>query len=94
MRIQFREEERSYILDNPETDLLLTEIGLSLVEEFSVSDGVISVEATEAETQEFLAELRYAFIWKLQRVAEPVILRGLARRLLPDYNDIAPPTDC
>ena len=28
MRIEFKEEERNYIIDNPETDLLLTEVGM------------------------------------------------------------------
>ena len=74
MRFQFKEEERNYIVDNPETDLLLTQVGLRLVARFSASGGVISVEATEAEGQEFLAELRHKLFCKIERVAEPAIL--------------------
>jgi hypothetical protein len=88
MRIEFKEEERNYIVDNPETDLLLTEVGMRLVDRFSASGGVISVEASETEVQEFLAELRAEFIRKIYRVTQPAILTGLARRLLPDHEDM------
>ena len=93
MRIEFKEEERNYIVDNPETDLLLTEVGMSLVDRFGVSGGIILVEATETEIQRFLDELRDEFIRKVNRVVQPSILRGLARRLLPDYDDITSLTD-
>ena len=93
MRIEFKEEERNYIIDNPETDLLLTEVGMNLVDGFGVSGGVVLVEATETDIQRFLDELRNEFIRKINRVARPSILRGLARRLLPDYDDIASLTD-
>jgi CRP-like cAMP-binding protein len=86
MRIEFNEEERNYIVDNPETDLLLTEVGMALVDKFSSTGVVISVEVTETEVQEFLDELREEFVRKINRVAQPAILRGLARRLLPDYD--------
>jgi hypothetical protein len=92
LRIEFKEEERNYIVDNPETDLLLTEIGMRLVERFSADGGAVSVEATETELQKFLAELREEFVWKINRVAQPSILRGLARRLLPDYQELTPLT--
>ena len=93
MQIQFKEVERNYIVDNPETDLLLTEVGMRLVERFSESGRAVSVEATETEIQQFLAELREEFVWKINRVAQPTILRGLARRLLPDYEDLTMLTD-
>jgi hypothetical protein len=32
LRIEFKAEERNYIVDNVETDLLLTEVGMRLVE--------------------------------------------------------------
>ena len=88
MRIEFNEEERNYIVDNPETDLLLTEVGMTLVDKFSSTGVVISVEATETEVQEFLDELREEFVRKINRVAQPAILRGLACRLLLDYDSI------
>ena len=93
MRIEFNEEERNYIIDNPETDLLLSEVGMNLVDRFDVSGGVILVEATEREIQRFLDELRNEFIRKINQVVRPSILRGLARRLLPDYDDITSLTD-
>jgi len=93
MRIEFKEEERNYIVDNPETDLLLTEVGMSLVDKCGGSGGVISVEATETEIQRFLDELRDEFIRKINWVVYPSVLRGLARRLLPDYTHITPQTD-
>jgi hypothetical protein len=88
MRIEFKEEERNYIVDNPETDLLLTGVGMSLVDRFAVSGEVISVEATETEHQKFLDELKDEFIRKIHRVEQASILEGLARRLLPDYAHI------
>jgi hypothetical protein len=93
MRIEFKEEERHYILDDPETDLVLTEVGMRLVDGFGVSGGVILVEAPEREIQMFLDELRGEFIRKIHRIARPSLLRGLARRLLPDYDDITSLTD-
>ena len=64
-----------------------------LVDRFGVSGGVILVEATETEIRRFLDELKGEFIHKINRVGQPSILRGLARRLLPDYDDIALLTD-
>ena len=81
------------MVDNPETDLLLTEVGMSLVDRFGVSGGIILVEATETEIQRFLDELKIQFIRKINRVVQPSILRGLARQLLPDYDDITSLTD-
>ena len=89
MRIEFTSEERSYIVDNFETDLVLTRVGMSLVEKVGATGEMISVEATDAEIQEFLDELWGEFIRKINRVANPIILRGLARRLLPDYARIS-----
>jgi hypothetical protein len=66
---------------------------MSLVDRFGVSGGIILVEATETEIQRFLDELRDEFIRKINRVVQPSILRGLARRLLPDYDDITSLTD-
>ncbi len=94
MHIHFTEAERRYILDDHETDLVLTEVGLRLVDRFDASSGVISVEANEVEEREFLAELRHEFVQKIERVAKPELLRGLARRLLPDYPAIASATGC
>ena len=91
MRIEFEEEERNYIVENPETDLLLPEVEMSLVDGFGASGGIISVEATKMEIQKFLTELRGEIIRKGNRVSQPSILRGLARRLLPDYDDINSP---
>jgi len=93
MRIEFKEEERDYIVNNPETDLLLTEVGMSLVDARSGNGAVISVEATGTETQRFLDELRDEFNRKINRVVHPSLLRGLARRLLPDYAHVASQTD-
>jgi hypothetical protein len=53
---------------------------MRLVEMFSASGGAISVEAPEKEIQNFLAELREEFVGKINRVAQPSILRGIARR--------------
>ena len=93
MRIEFTEQERNYIVANPETDLLLTEVGISLVERVAARGEMISVEAADVEIQQFLAELRGEFVRKINRVPQPSILRGLARRLLPDYDHIAQQPD-
>jgi hypothetical protein len=88
MHMHFSEAERGYIVDNPETDLLLTQVGLRLVDGFTASNGVVLVEANEAEEREFLAELKSEFVRTIDRVAKPEVLHGLVLRLLPDDEDI------
>ena len=83
MILQFTEKERNYIVNNPETDLLLTEVGMRLIEK--VGD-LMTIEATEAEFEEFAAELRYTLTEKVQQNGEVETLRRLARRLLPEYH--------
>ena len=85
MTLQFTEEERNNIVNNPGTDLLLTEVGMRLVD---AAGDVISIKATEKEAEEFFEELRYTCNEKGDRITEVESLRELARRLLKTHSDL------
>jgi len=88
MALIFTEEERDYIVNNHETDLVLTEVGISLIERFTRTDTGISINATDADIADFFAELREEYRCKINRISSPYILTGLARRLLSDFEAI------
>ena len=88
MTLVFTEEERDYIVNNYETDLVLTEVGMSLVERFTRSTSDISIKASDADIQAFLAELKEEYRCKVERISRPDVLTGLAQRLLPDFAAI------
>jgi len=46
MILQFTERERNYIVNSEETNLLLTEVGMRLVDKLSAHDGLMCIEAT------------------------------------------------
>ena len=84
----FTEEERDYIVNNNETDLVLTEVGMSLIERFTRTDTGISINVSDADITEFLAEVKGEYRRKIKRISSPHILTGLARRLLSDSETI------
>ena len=88
MRLIFTEEERDYIVNNHETDLLLTEVGMSLVERFTRTHAGISVNTSEADAAEFFAVLKEEYGCKVDRISRPDILTNLAKKLLPDFATI------
>ncbi len=90
MTLQFSAEERGFIVDDFQTDLLLTQAGLKLVERYAEKDGFVVVDVSEDEHEEFIAELREEFIWKSRRISNGRVLVALARRLLPDFESLEP----
>ena len=88
MTLIFSEEERRYIVEDFETDLLLTKVGILLVEKFTTIDNGILINASEMDIEEFLVELREEYISKVERISRSDILRTLAQRLLPDFFSI------
>ena len=90
MKIIFSRAEREYIVDNSETDLMLTGVGMELIDASEKSPDEVQVDASEKDYEEFLNSLRDDYIWKVQRLPDPAHLTGLARRLLPEFRSLTP----
>jgi len=94
MTLQFSPEERAYIVNNSETDLLLTEVGLRLVDQYQESDGLVFIDVSQGDYEEFVAALRDEFLWKSRRLSDPRVLIQLARRFLKDFESLEPKNFC
>ena len=94
MTLRFSQEELDYIVENAETDLLLTEAGLRLVDRYRKSDSFLSVEVSQSDYEQFIADLREEFLWKSRRLSDPRILINLARRHLQDFESLEPMNFC
>ena len=94
MTLQLSHEEHAYILDNPETDLMLTELGMKLIETPRENGESVVIDGSQSDYEEFLIELREEFIWKSRRLKNPQILVHLAQRLLPDFESLEPIDFC
>jgi hypothetical protein len=90
MNISFSRSEAEYIVNNPETDLMLTRVGGALVDPLDQDWGAIELNVSDSDFQEFLESLREDYIWKIQRLPDPGPLESLAKRLLPDYDSLDP----
>lgn len=86
MKIVFNQEERDYIVNNKSSDLVLTGVGMELVERTRPIAGEYIVEADDEDYNSFLDILRDEFIWKTNRISDPAPLIGLAKRFLDDYD--------
>ena len=90
MKLHLSAKEHAYIVDNSETDLALTALGMALIEKPRTTDGETVIEASQTDYEEFLSEVREEFIWKSRRLSNPQSLIDLARRLLPDFESLEP----
>ena len=90
MKIIFSRAECKYIVTNSETDLVLTGVGMNLIDAFEKSSDEVQVDASKNDYEEFLDSLRDDYIRKIQRLPDPTHLTGLARRLLPDFRSLTP----
>ena len=90
MTLQLSNEEYSYIIDNRETDIVLTRLGMRLVDSLPVKGKGVSISVTEDEYEEFIEEIKDEYVWKSTRIVNPKILVGLAKRLLPEFSHIQP----
>lgn len=90
MTLRFSKEEQHFIVNDVQTDLLLTSVGMKLVEEHPDEDGFVVVTISQNELEEFACELREEFVWKSRRITGARILVDLARRLLPDFDSLQP----
>ena len=92
MTLVFTEEERDYIVNNHETDLVLTEVGMQLIEKFTRTETGVSINATEADVVEFFAELKEEYRCKVERIFCPNILRlpGFGRQSVLLATDWGP----
>jgi hypothetical protein len=94
MTVHFSHEERDYIVENAETDLLLTEVGLRLVDRYRESDGLLFIDVSQSDYEQFIDDLREEFLWKSRRLSDPRVLINLARRLLEDFESLEPMNFC
>lgn len=88
--MQLSHEEHAYIVDNHETDMMFTEVGMRLLDEPRIEGGSVIIEVSQTDCEEFLNEVREEFLWKSLRLRNPQILIGLARRLLSDFESLEP----
>jgi hypothetical protein len=90
MKIIFSRAESKYIVENSETDLMLTSIGMELIVALERTSEDLHVDASQADYEEFLESLRDDYVWKIRRLPDPTSLTNLARRLLPDFPSLTP----
>jgi hypothetical protein len=90
MTVTFSQAESKYIVENSETDLMLTSIGIGLIEAIGRTSEDVQVDASQKDYEEFLDSLRDDYVWKIMRLPDPTYLRGLASRLLPDFRSLTP----
>ncbi|MBX3745564.1 MAG: hypothetical protein KF833_09675 [Verrucomicrobiae bacterium] len=88
--LRFSGEERRFIVDNLETDLVLTTAGLKLVDGYSKEDGFAVIGVSQSEYEEFVADLREEYLWKATRISNAACLVALAKRFLPDFASLEP----
>jgi len=94
MTLRFSQDEQRFIVDELQTDLLLTRAGIKLVEEHPAADGFVVVAVSQSEHAEFISELREEFVCKSRRITNASVLVALARRLLPDFESLEPLEFC
>ena len=94
MTLRFSQDEQRFIVNELQTDLLLTRAGIKLVEEHPAADGFVVVAVSQSEHAEFISELREEFVWKSRRITNASVLVALARRLLPDFESLEPLEFC
>ena len=90
MKIIFSRAESKYIVENSETDLMLTSIGMELIVAIERNSEDVHVDASQTEYDEFLESLRDDYVWKIKRLADPTFLTNLAKRFLPDFQSLTP----
>jgi hypothetical protein len=77
----FSREERDFIVEDRETDLLLTEVGMMLVEKLAESDGMFRIQTSEDNANHFLHELKSECVLKAHRIKQGALLTKMAKRL-------------
>jgi hypothetical protein len=90
MEIIFTKAERDYIVLNQSSDLVLTSIGMNLVERSKQIGGAYSLDAGTEDYSEFIENLRDEFIWKIRRISNPQPLNSMAKKFLDDYHSLQP----
>ena len=94
MEIYFTIDERDYVVKNESSDLMLTSIGMKLIERVKPEDNKYSFEVGNEEFDGFLEILRDEYIWKINRTSDPRPLKSIAMRFLDDFNSLEPINFC
>lgn len=90
MNITFTKTERDYIVLNQSSDLVMTSIGMQLVERCKEIDGAYCLEIEAESFSEFTEILRDEFIWKIRRISDYQPLNCMAKKFLDDYQSLQP----
>ena len=88
MEITFSKEEMDFIVNDEKTDLLLTSIGLELVELSEINNTKATLKTNKQDYDEFIETLRDDYIWKTNRIQNNLLLSQLAEKFLYDFDKI------
>jgi len=88
--MNFSRSECEYIVQKADTDLMLTRVGLFLIDALEKDGEQIEVDASDTDYREFVDTLRDDYIWKVERLSDPARLISMAQRLLPDFKSLIP----
>ena len=77
-----------FIVNDEKTDLLLTSIGLELVELSEINNTKATLKTNKQDYDEFIETLRDDYIWKTNRIRNTLLLSQLAERFLHDFDKI------
>ena len=88
MEITFSKEEMDFIVNDEKTDLLLTSIGLELVELSEINNTKATLKTNKQDYDEFIETLRDDYIWKTNRIQNTLLLSQLAEKFLYDFDKI------
>ena len=87
MIVRFTQEERDYIVNNKETDLLLTELGLKLVEGFKEVEKGVYIEVSDKDYKAFVEDFKDEYIWKSKRINNLFFFK-LAKRFITNLESL------
>ncbi len=88
MEITFSKEEMDFIVNDEKIDLLLTSIGLELVELSEINNTKATLKTNKQDYDEFIETLRDDYIWKTNRIQNTLLLSQLAEKFLHDFDKI------
>ena len=77
----FNGKERDFIVEDRETDLLLTEVGMMLAEMLPDQDGMFRIQTPEDNANQFLGELKSECVLKAHRIKKGDLLKKMATRM-------------
>ena len=77
-----------FIISDEKANLLLTSIGLELIELSEINNTEVTLKTNKQDYDEFIETLRDDYIWKTNRIRNTLLLSQLAERFLHDFDKI------